>query len=382
MNRVLAIAILALAPLEALAASGWKLDGDVSVSAAYDTNAFNLSDSQQDRVDAESAVDEATGRIRDMESVDDFVTTVSAGMSVSMPDTGFSILPSFAYHRYAMNGEKSFPELGIALRKELADDSSLELELEYELDSFKKNYLADTTVGTGTVVLPSERVYERGVYDELSVEAAYKRTLWSGPRRVALRKVDAEIAAGYSQREFEGPLANHDLDTWEVGFEVGTRFGESLRLELSYGYAQASAPGEDEVVIVDEPSVGVDLNFDLDTNDLDVAALAAVDRSRSEHAPAIKAKLDLPHHADAWLGYGYRSFDYDSDEALDLSYRGRTDHEHAFNAGVRWRFAKHWKATFAAEHSWRDSNKSASLLGDEEGTKSGSIVYAGLSWDY
>lgn len=382
MKRMILTAVVLLAPLHALAASGWKLDGDVSATAAYDTNVFNLSDGQQDRVDAPSAADQATGRVRDMDSVDDFVTSVSTRMVVSHPDGGFSIAPSFSYHRYAMNGEKSFPELGIALRKDFGDDSSLKLDFGYELNGFKKNYLAATTVGTGVVVLPAERIYQRGVYDDMSFGAAYQRTLWRQPRSSFLRKIDAEIAAGYSQRKFEGAFANRDLDAWDVGVEVGSRFGERFRLEFSYDYGDASAPGNGELVILDEASVGIDLNSDLDATDLDVATLAAVDRSRSEHAVGMKAKFDLPNHVDAWLGYGYARFDYASDEALDVGHRGRADSEQGFGAGVRWGFAKHWQSTLAAEHSWRDTNKTASLLGDEEGTKSGTAVFAGLTWDY
>ena len=69
----LGMLLAATSPAPVSAAVRWEWRGRVEVEAEYDSNVFNLGSSGKNRVDDQDPVDKANGRIRDMESVDDFI---------------------------------------------------------------------------------------------------------------------------------------------------------------------------------------------------------------------------------------------------------------------------------------------------------------------
>jgi hypothetical protein len=368
-SRLVAAAALSCAvPLCALAAERWKWDAEITATAEYDSNVFNLDGDGQDRVENESAVDRATGRTRDMDSVNDVATAVRFE-ATARRDTEIgrlSISPRAGYRYYLENTEKAFPELGVRIRQSFGEGAALELDLDYEVGVFKKNYLKGTR-SADAVIAASERVYDRGIHDDFAVGLQYERPLWRSRESPAwLRRLTGELALGYSARRFENGFSNRDLDTWRAGVKLDARLGESVGLAIDYAVAAVRADGDEEVSILDESDVAADLNADGDRGDDDLRTLTEVDRSRVDHSLGIELEADLLRRLRASLGYRYTLRDYTSNGPLDIAHNGREDQEGALQLGLRWAFAKRWQANLEGELGWTDPNKDAAVIDDED----------------
>ena len=111
---VLGTLLAATAPTSASGAEGWKWLSRAEVEGEYDSNVFNLSSASSDRVDDQDPVNKANGRIRDMESVDDFILSPRIGVGAKIKNSlgSFSIVPSAGYHFHLQNRARDFPEIG------------------------------------------------------------------------------------------------------------------------------------------------------------------------------------------------------------------------------------------------------------------------------
>src|SRR5262245_9570504 len=367
-------ALVAILPLSGNAAE-WEWGGGVSIRGAYDSNVFELDHSNKLRVHRKSPTDRANGRVRDMDSVDDYVISPRAEISgVVRSSLGrLSIIPRAAYHYYFQNARKTYPEFGIEFGQTVTEHSVVAFDFDYELDAFRKNYLHDTN-SPDPIISSRERVYTRGIYDEMRLELAYKGRLWKATNPENwFQRLTGAVTGGYVKRNFD-EFANRDLDTGTAGVSLGSRWAEIVDVDVGYQFADVKAPGKHEVAIIDEPVVGVDLNGDGDAFDNNVRTLARVDRSRFEHTFGSDVKLGLPFHLRAWAGYRYTLFDYTSQAPLDLYYRGRRDDEHVARGGLAWGFAQDWRAAVEGERSWRLTNLSSSVLSDEDSEKDRYII--------
>jgi hypothetical protein len=387
LSRVLAVAaaflfLVVAAPAFSVAPdddAGWKWEIELEAEGEYDSNVFNQSDAGKDRIRDQDPVDQQNGRIRDMDSVDDFIISPNLEIGVSRKNSlgRFSIAPSAAYHRFIENDERSYPEVGLRIRQTLPQKSAVELKASYDFDVFKKNYL-EGTIGTG-VIDDDERIYARGIYDDLDIDLGYERRLW---RTDSKRRKDryawatmltGEIHAIYSMRNYEG-FSNRDLDIYGGELVFTTAFGERLGVEVGYTYLRYDAPGKSEVTIIDEPDVGVDLDGDGNADDDNVRSVNNVDRTRNQHEVGVKVKLDVTRDLRFWVGYEYILRDYVSDYFLDIAHRDREDDHHTAEAGIRWKFAKKWALDLEGGYTNRSANKPASLLDEEDGLKEGGMA--------
>jgi hypothetical protein len=377
-----ALGILALAAFlaavtapPASAGGRWEWRGRAEVESYYDSNVFNLSSNGEDRVDDQDSEDKENGRIRDMESVDDvvFIPRLALGAKIKNSLGSFSVVPSAAYRFHVENDAKDYPQLGLLLRQTLPHHSAVQLEADWEVDAFKKNYLKDTTV-TGEVVTDDQRIYERGKYDDLEFVLGYERRLWRRDHhdRTALwpSKLTGAIDASYSRRRFDD-FSNRDLDIFGGRIRFTTAFDDWVDFDVGYRFKYYDARGRSEVVIIDESDVGIDLDGDGDALDDNVATVTDVDRTRYQHEVGLKLKAHVSKRVRLSVGYEYIFRDYQSDEPLDLSNNGREDDEHVVSGGLRWEFRKRWFAALEGEHSDRDPNKSAALVSDEDSGKTG-----------
>lgn len=355
------------------AGEGWRWSASAEFSSEFNDNVFGLDADTKDRVRNQDPVDRANGRLRDMESVDDFILIprVEVTAKTFTPLGRLSISPRFAFHRYIENDAKSFSDFELRVRQSLPDRSSLRLSFGYTLDAFKRNYLR-STIGTGSVS-SSERVYDRGRYDDWGVELSYERRLWH--RKSRDQPVDwpttleGEILGGYGQRRFDNGFSNRNRDVWRGGLALRSDFGDTVDLQLSYRFSDLNAPGDDEILILDEPELGINLNGDADLLDNNVRIVAPVDRSREEHRIGIKVKVRPLQRIRSWVAYDYALRNYDSDGALDFAYRDRRDDVHGVRVGARWKFTKVWSTTVEGRFDLRDVNRDANVVGDEDAKK-------------
>ena len=366
--------LLTLPALSLARDTGWRWHTDTALSAEYTSNVFNLDRSAKGRVKHPSSADRSSGRVRDMDSVDDFFLSSRlefTGKTRSPLGGKFSIAPRVTYRQHAENPDKSYPEFGLKLRQSLAERASLELELEYKLNAFKKNYLYDTTV-TGSVT-PAQRVYARGEYDQLDVELKYSQRLWSRKKRSrsllpGISSASGEVTLGFRRRSFDR-FANRDLDILSAGLSLAADLGKRADIKLSYTFANVEAPGNREILVLDEPSIGTDLNGDLDSLDDDIRTLQRVDRSRDDHSLGLKLKIKLARRLRGWVSYRFTLLNYQSNALFDVAHTDREDREHLFRLGTKWKFSKHWAAFIEGKLNRRRVNKDSALVADEDGSK-------------
>ncbi len=340
--QLLLCALLALAPLGEVCAKdkkkkkdkpeengiewGLRLEGEV----LYDTNIFNLSESQIDRLEDDRAADEISGRFDDMESPDDVIISPRAAISLSFPllfDRDFTIEPSARYDFYVENPERNHARAGLDLEQKLGGGHSIGVDLGYAHEVFRKNYLADATDLVDSVS-DDERVYEPGIYNDATVDLRYRARLWKADKDTPLlRRAELKARAGYGFRRYDDPFDNRDRDLYRAGVDLEIELTSFLDIEGGYLFEYLESPGDEEVLIRDEPEFGVDLNGDLDANDLDIRTEQKVDRTRFRHG----FRADVHLKGDRWslkVGYRLRFEDFESDELFDTTYRGREDIRH------------------------------------------------------
>lgn len=334
--------------------SNWKWNVNIDTEFSYDSDVFGLSNNQIDRLEDERAEDEISGRFDDMDSVDDFILTPRLRFTAKRPgfrNLDFQIRPSVLYHFYAQNQKKSHLELGLDLQHEVEAHGMLRLDLNYALNVFKKNHLADATDLTGEVT-DDERVYEPAIYDDGLVELSYRHRLWKRPKRqesvLGIRRIDGEVEVGYRNRRFEGPFENRDEHALWGGTGLDIKF-RRVDLGVNYLFAHINTPGEGEVLIRNEFDFGVDLNGDGDTIDPNIRTEQKVDRSRLEHTIGIKARVKITPKWSGRVGYDVRLQDFQSEEFFDITRVGRDDIRHRVGLGVQWKFAREWSLKLEGE---------------------------------
>ncbi|MDP6980670.1 MAG: hypothetical protein QF570_19070 [Myxococcota bacterium] len=361
----------------------WRWHIESELASEYETNVFGLTTSGKGRVETQSQTNIDNGRLKNMDSIDDFavVPEVKVVASRKTPLGRFSIEPTASYHQYTMNPALSYPELGVTLRQNLPGHSSVSLRADGAIGVFKRNYF-DDSVGTG-VIDKADRIYRTGRYDDWDIRVEYERRLWKGSKKHRKKakktliwpmELEGKLKSEYGQRRFRKHFSNRDSDTWNAKASLGADMGRFVDLELGYRFAMLFARGDREAVLLDEPDLGIDLNGDFDSNDDNVRDDVKIDRSRNEHKIGMTMKVKPFDRVKSWVSYDFRLLDYESNEDMDLSHRGRRDQVHAVGAGVSWKFAKRWVASAETELAFRNTNRDASLLGDEDSEKQSTLV--------
>ena len=363
--------------------SGWKFQtlGDAELS--YETNVFNLSSDQIDRLEAGRPEDEISGRYDDMDSVDDAILTPRLRLEMNGPglfSRDIQIRPGILYHFYSLNEKKSHLELGLDLEQEVGAHETLGLEISYAPDVFKKNYLSDATDLTGSVSA-SERVYEPATYDDAVIDLTYRRRLRKNPSPSAIESVYGEVLLGYQNKEYEDPFENRSEDSIRLGAGLDTEFNK-ITLAVSYLFEYVETPGENEVLILDEADFNVDFNSDGDALDTNIRAEQKVDRSRLDHTIAVKASAKLNKDWTGEAKYDLRLQDYKSAEPFDAAYRDREDIRHRIGLGVEREFGRRWSVGlgFVWAHEEADKGDLPNIDPEEPKSYDNITVSAGVSY--
>lgn len=366
---LLAVGLLSPALADSSGDGDWKWRAALEIEAETTNNAFNLDRTSKSRLRRRELVNVTNGRLRDMESVNDYILVpeIEIGARRRNELGEFSIRGFLAYETYTQNSVKSHFDLGLSVRQTLPGHSSVEVAARFKPDQFKKNYLLGT-VGTGSIS-SSERIYRPGEFDETRFSVDYERRLakWKSGDGDSNRLL-GRVGILYKDRSFDN-FGNRDLETWGLELAATVELGPRLSVGLEYGYAMVDANGGAEIVLLDESTVGLDLTGDLDQNDNNVRTSTAVDRSRDVHSLALDVKFDVTRKLRLSVGYEYEIRDYDSNKPLDLAYRDREDDAQTASVRLRWAFADSWSLALHAENQSVDSNRDASILDDEDASK-------------
>ncbi len=349
----------------------WRWDLDLQDTFEYDSNVFRLSEDLSDRLDSDVSGDRISGRFDDMDSEDDFLISSRARLTAKtdgLDGRQLRIIPGVRYDYFTQNERRSHPEFDLAVEQELGSGREIALDLGYDLDVFKRNYLADATDLTGNVSA-AERVYDHGIYDELSAEVHYRHRLWRKRKRdepfLDARRIYGTVLLGYRHRRYDSPFSNRDRNIGEVG--LGLSFDLDGRWDIDVRYLLGVVMTDDgrEVLIRDEPDFGVDLNGDGDALDENRRTVQRVDRSRLEHSIEVGVSYRFARNWRVKAGYDFTFQDYLSDERFDTTHRDREDLRHAVRLGVEWEFAR--RLSLEIEGRWiREDISRRRLRRDED----------------
>ncbi len=346
---------------------GWDLFFEEVVS--YDSNIFGLSDKTRDRLEDDRSGDSVSGRFDDMDSADDVVVS-SDLMLVSklrgLGDGSFRVIPSITYDYFALNESKSHPTFSLSIDRDSASDTTVSLDLAYELDVFPKNYLKNVTDLTGQVTA-KDRVYDRGEYDEAAASVTYETRLWKRRKKTQsfldARRIEGFVEFGYARRDYDGPFYNRDRNAVDAALGVSTEFGKRWNFDLGYEFDYVATGNGKEVLVRNEPDFGVDFNGDGDIVDLKRRTVQRVDRSRMDHSVDLRLRYDFAKRWEAWAGYLFRYQDYLSKERFD-THKGREDFGHSVRAGVGWEIDSRW--SLELEGLWHTKKAEKEDFGDDD----------------
>ena len=347
--------------------NGWRVAPAFRVDAEYDNNVFLFSTSKKDNIANPSAAEVTTGRYADMESANDVLTTMSAGLSLKGPGLfGRSSLvsPEVAYELYARNTARSNVSLGLSLQQELSAGGRLRLRGRLTPSYFARNYMADAVdQDLNGAITPEERVYATGEYREGEVGADYRLRLAKSTKKHPFG-ASLQLGGGYYDRSYDAPLAGRDLHGPIMGAKLLLELGRRVSFEVGYDYSSLGATASNQVLLIDEPDFGQDLNGNGTATDLDARVLTMVDRSRREHSLGASFQLDLSKPVGLTVGYEHRWRRYTSDESLDLANRGRRDARDQMSADLRFRVAKDLRLRVGGVHWAQGLNRAADPAGE------------------
>lgn len=354
------------APLPAAPEQSWFLQ--LGLDVEYNTNVFYLSDTSLERWKEDHPGDHVSHRFDDMHTPYDTIFTGSMELRKDVAEVfggDLRIEPAVRYLQYVNNPKKSHPEFELTLHDDLGPDTSLALNLEYDLKVFDTNYLADATDFRGSVS-SSERRYEPGIYDEFSTAATYEQRLWSRTRDSAsiwralgVRRLNGSEMVGVGIRAYESPFGNRDYDWITARLRLETVLSDHWRARVGYRFERDESGHGREVMIRDEDDFNRDFNGDGDQIDQNMRAYERADRSRNEHIFDFRVTWDFAKDWSANIGGYYEVQDYLSQEPVDSSHRGRVDRRREARMGTDWRFLDRWRASLTAAISLERSNRNS-----------------------
>ncbi|MFQ5442882.1 MAG: hypothetical protein ACE5EB_09215 [Thermodesulfobacteriota bacterium] len=360
-------------------AGGLKWGADFDLGLAYNSNVYKLSAAQKARRDANSTASQTSGRFTDMESTDDFIASPEVEFSLKVDGLGgrdLEIKPGVTYNIYAQNQEKNFLELALEIKQDVTKYGVFSVEVGYEPDVFKKNYLSDAidTSGDG-LITDDERVYSKGNYDKKSIVASYKHRLWKGPKGIAgsseLEKVYGKVFAGYEKKDYDSPFdATRTTDNFLAGTGIDMEFGGGAELSFKYTFENITADAAAEVLILNEADFGVDFNGINGIESFDARTVQNVDRSHNDHKLKVKGRLKVAPDWYAEAGYELRFQFYKSEERFDVTRVDRTDVRHRVGAGIEGELAKDWSLGVGWDWTHEEAGRDGLAAINQADTKS------------
>lgn len=313
----------------------WLVKPVLTAAGEYDSNVFLLTPGQKSSVDAPPA-DFPTSRFANMESPSDVVTKVRGEVEFSGAGFGghtLAITPELKYDHYAINAERSGPQIGVRLAQNLGRGSRFRVKAEMAPSTFFKNYLRDAIDidGSGSIT-PDERIYAPASYAEQLIAADYRLRLKKS-RKPSRAEIFLQFGGGYYRRSYDAPFEGRDRSgpVGSLGLKVDRGRSE---LELDYEFASLGAPPERVVRLLDEQNFGVDFNGNGSTSDPDARAFEMVDWSRVEHGLSLRARVPAGRRANLLLEYGHRRRSFASQLPFDAANNGRRDARHELGAGI------------------------------------------------
>ncbi len=342
-------------PQAAPRASEWKTDWRIRGDLRYNSNVWLLDSNGQDRLDANSSSDQASGRFQDMEAVDDVILAPDARFHAAGPSPlgrRLSFWADLDYPFYFQSSRRSHLEASVGAGHYAGPDGHLALSLNFIPQYFERNYLADAVDLDGNDSISSnERRYEHGDYGEWDLALEYRHRIADRTKSRPFG-LDGLLTVGFREQSYDSPFRGHDASIPWVQLALRFEYGTGVKWGLRFKHEDISSPTEREVLILDEPDFGVDFNGNGTSTDQNARAFVSVDRTRVEREIGLTFGVDLSPSTEIDFFYTRTLRDYASDEPYDVGHRDREDTRDDFGVSLRYHPSAplEWRLGF----QWRD----------------------------
>ncbi len=347
-------AALLTAP-HAVAASSW--DFQLDITARYDDNITELSDTDRDRVGQPAYAD----RFR-IETPDDFIVSPAGRVEWSrrsVADRESSVRITAAVNHYVRNSVKSYETYGVRFSQDLVPRRRFGTTLILRAGLTPSYYLRELTVPEAS------RLAGVTVRDS----AQYSSTAYSlGLRQVLVPKLlDLTLSAGREPRDYDDPFNERDGDLTGILAELSWTPLASRRLELQGGYRYESydARGDNAATLALEPDI---------SSDRSTASLGA-----SFHWGSKKRRGEIG------LSLERETRDFLSDTPADVYHFGRKDTRSQAVLTVRQGLGADLWVNAGLSRETNDSRlgpSAPSTPGDDVTDYTHQVVSASLSWRF
>lgn len=359
--------------------NNWDSKWNLKFSIEKNDNVFKFSDSQENRFNRRTSVDEANGRFKDMESVSDVIYSITPEYELKTKSGLFNrtlkLSGKIYFNHYVNNTGKDYFKFRVSAEQEVSKRGEVGLKTYFKPAHFKKNYLFDATDTIGSVS-GNERIYRDGVYDEWDLYLFYEHKLhkWK-------RDFSCKLLLGYENRRYNDEFPGRNRDVFVGGF---TLEGEILKwafLRFGYYYEAVNSSVTGEVLLLDEQDYQVDFNNDRDFADNNVRTVQLIDRSRNSNSFEIGLTIKPIKRFEVNAAYKTESRDYTSDEQIDPNYKNREDSKNKFKLELGYRLFKHLYLELEYKKISQDTNKPSNpdSIGEVKNYNI-NFVKAGIKW--
>ncbi len=326
----------------------WHAIGTLRVEEQANSNVFLLSDARKASLDTLTTTASPATRFADMQSANDYITGVDAGLGIEgagLLGRTLSIRSDGRYDFYALNAKRRNVDLGLTIGQVFPHHGRLQLRGRFTPSYFYRNFMADATDLNGDgVIQSSERQYAAGTYRDGRLLVGYRqrliRSTETHPFGAAL-----ELEVGHVVRTYEAPFSYRSYRGPVVDGTLALDLTPSLGLDLGYTRASLNSTPDTAVLLLNEPDFNRDFNGNGTTTDLRVRSVQMVDFSRHEQDLDVRLRAGIAAGVAARAHYQHRWRSFPSAQPFDVLNNSRRDRrdfvgvELSFRVGPRVHFS-------------------------------------------
>lgn len=327
-----------------------KIEFTTGLRIEYNDNVFKLSENEKRIFNEKNASDAASGRLRDMDVLYEFIASPEIEMdwlTRGLSGKKFELKAGFKYNIYLANSSGSYPEGNLILGHNTGWGGKFKLKFDFYINYFRQNsFSAGTDANSNGDISKDERTYSRQIYSEYETIFSYRQKLMSsreqGEKLFHKPEMGIEPLFGFCYRGYKDPFENRDRKIFIVGSRADLKFFW-MDFDLEYKYEKVFTSNGQELILVDETVSGADSDLNVDGMIGDDAPLTTnIDRSRQHEIVDIEAKIKFAKRWRFDLGYRFRGLKYDTDNALDIDRYEQEETRHTLDLGLRRKFSKRW----------------------------------------
>lgn len=346
----------------------WHASGTVRVEEQANNNVFLLSDARKARLDTLTTPAPPATRFADMQSANDYITAVQAGLDIEGPGLlgrTLSVRSTGRYDFYALNAKRRNVTLGLSIAQAVSRHGRFQLRGSLVPSYFYRNFLADATDLNGDGVIESrERIYAAGTYRDGRLLIGYRQRLISSTKSHPFGAA-VELEAGRSVVTFQPPFQDRSGQGPVVEATAAFDLTRSLGFDVAYTHVASNSTPATAMVLLNEPDFNRDFNGNGTTTDLQVRSMQMVDFSRTDQYLDVRARADIAAGVGARVHYQHRWRTFLSAQPFDVLNNSRRDRRDFVGAELSFRVGS--RAHFSVGGDVETQKVSRSLVTSETG---------------